>query len=250
MRLVATFLFALCLLPLACGLQPKDDEAAQDDKKVKAEKVLVRLAKPKRGKLAARLEITARVEALERANVLPRAAGIVTAIHVEAGEQVNIGDVLAEIENDELLITKKENEVALKQAELAVAQAVLSQQESAAMLRASEIALARDTKEKDRAVVQEQRGALAKKDLEAAEYTFTRSLADKEQTALQFRQSEGEVQQAELALENAKQTLSRTELNLSWRKMRATIQGCIVTRHLRLGEESQYCRTRIQHCRL
>ncbi len=219
--------------------RPDQTETGRDEAGAKEESVeLVRAVTPRLGELAARLEITARVSALERADVLPRLEGLVVEVLVEEGRDVEAGDLLARIEDDQTRIALEKAAVAFEQAELAAEVAELSREEAKARLAAAENTLGQRKSELDRARAQWEKKAIAEQDREKAEYDHTTALSEREQAALRLRQADEEIAKAKLTVKDARIAREKAELDHSWTRIKAPIRGRVTRRHLRLGQKA------------
>ncbi|MFT7616962.1 MAG: RND family efflux transporter MFP subunit [Planctomycetota bacterium] len=225
------------LVLLGCDMgQGKKDKKDQKDKK--ADIQLVRAMHAKRGQLSARLEITARVEALEQTEIIPRVEGTVIEVLVDEGSDVKSGQILARIEDDEARIKVAAQRLAVEQTKVAVSMAKLSRDESAAMLQTAETTLTREINERDRALAQHKRGAISDKDNEAAEFVYTKAVADKEQAALKFKRSQEDILRTQIDEKTAKNTLQAEQLKLSFCELKATIAGRLTQRNIRTGQRA------------
>ena len=131
-------LTCLLVLPLLAACGPRGGGPGKEAEKEDSgeRQILVRASAPERGELAARLEITADVEALERADIIPRIEGTVVRVLHEEGDEVKVGDVLAEIECEENELRRDAQSLEVEQAELAIKQAELSLREQKERLAA------------------------------------------------------------------------------------------------------------------
>ncbi|MDY6876693.1 MAG: efflux RND transporter periplasmic adaptor subunit [Chloroflexota bacterium] len=83
-----------------------------------------------RGRVAKTLEFAGRISPVEEVPLYFKAAGFVKQVLVQSGDQVKAGDLLAKLESD-IEIEGPQNQVALAELNLAVAQASLAQAEEA-----------------------------------------------------------------------------------------------------------------------
>jgi len=116
-RTIIALLLCLSLIGLtACNPFGDDEETTQQ---------LVEVA---RGDLIVSVSGSGNIEASREARLSFGSGGRIDRIHVEEGDEVSQGEVLAELDTDALELAKTQAEVALTQAQLARTQAQLSQQ--------------------------------------------------------------------------------------------------------------------------
>ncbi len=209
-------------------------KAAKTEKK----DILVRVVHPQRGKLADRLEVNARVEAFEQAGILPRVEGVVTKIHRYEGEKVKTGDLLATIENDEQVIDRDSAKLTAEQAALGVRLAELALEEAKALQAGEKITLDNENTKYTRAKEQHARTIIADQDLEAAKYAHDSAYSKHSQSLLAERKLVEDLKVKKLQYKDAESKVKQAELKLSWTEIRATLDGTITARNVKLGQRS------------
>ncbi len=121
---------ALSLSLVACG-GAKDDAAKADGdktaesksadgkegKKAEAMKVPVEVAKASRSAVTAAFQGTANLVPEAEADVVTKTSGVVLKIHVEEGDRVSAGQVLAQLDSDRQRLTLKQSEANLRKLE-------------------------------------------------------------------------------------------------------------------------------------
>ncbi len=232
-------IFLTVLLLAGCQMG-KDEKTAKEKKKSGAstEAELVRTAMTERGRLLAKLAITARVEALEQTEILPKVEGTVVEVFADEGDDVTQGQLLAKIESDEAQIRVAAQVLAVEQADLAISMAKISRDETKSVYKAFETTLAKERNERERALAQHAKGAISDKDRDAAVFVYNKALADKEQAALKAKKAEEEVLNASIQKRTATNTLDAEKLKLSFTELRATIAGKLIKRYLRVGQKA------------
>lgn len=101
----------------ACDIQFGRKSKGDDDSDKKVVEVVypVEASTPHRGNISAYFETTTRVEAERRVDVSARGSARCLAVFVEEGDEVEAGDVLAELEKDEARATYRQAEVQVRQ---------------------------------------------------------------------------------------------------------------------------------------
>jgi len=169
--------------------------------------ITVRPVRAEKGEIRERLLLTGSLKPKEQVDVTPKSTGRVERIHVHVGDRVRVGDLLAELERDELEQQVRRAEAAIevtraslaqRRAELANAEAVL---ERAEKLRAD--------------------GLIAPQDYEMQR---TQAAVVRSQVKL----SEAQVRQAEAELRELKIRLEQTRIY-------APIHGQVAARYVDVG---------------
>ncbi len=181
-------LFVVALLGVVLGgtiFWTADDDTAGPGR-AEPRAVPVEAVALERRDLLERVRFSGSLEAATRVNVAPRVTGRLDRLHVDLGDTVEAGDLLAELDDEEF-----RQELAQTRAELMVAEASVN--EARASLEAAERRLRR-TRE-----LREQRVASAA-ELEAAETEVSAERARLELARAQVTQREAAVRSAEIRL--------------------------------------------------
>lgn len=172
-----------------------------------ARQVSVSLAKAEVGSLRERLLLTGALKPKEQVDVTPKATGRVEQITVHVGDQVKVGDLIAELEDAEL-----QQQVNRAEASLAVARASRTQREAE---------LANAKAELDRAQELRRDGLISAQDLAARQTGY-------EVVRAQVRLAQAQGEQAEAELKELK-------IRLDQSKIYASIPGHIAQRYVDVG---------------
>lgn len=183
---------------------------------------------------------------LQQAGITPKISAPVKKFYVNRGSRVKAGQLLATLENQDLIASEAENKGALAQAE-----ATYSTTTTAGVpeeLRKAEL----DTEATKQALDAEQKlfesrenlfqqGALPRKDLDQARVSLTQAksqyeLAQKHWNALQANGKEQELKSASGQLESARGKYLGAQAQLSYSEIRSPIDGVITDRPLYPGE--------------
>jgi HlyD family secretion protein len=220
---------ALALFVLAAG-GGAASVALRRPKAIPAEKV----ALVERGDVARSVVARGKIEPLSKVEVKSKANGIIKALLVDVGDAVKAGQVLGELDKEDL------------QAQVREAKATLDGEE--ANLQAAVAALARARIESANPELE-----FARRDYERAQELFKEKIASQQQLddasrayeVSRNRQQllEAVVQSAEAQLEQArarvaaaKAALDRAEESLGYATIRAPISGLVLTRDTELGD--------------
>jgi len=230
---LAVALFPVLLLAAGCSRAPDGAEAPAGEKPVP-----VTVTGPRRGTVRSFLEVSADCEAESVADLRARVGGEVAEVEVREGATVTKGDVLFSLDS-------REAELDVRKAELNLELARLSAKEAETQVRAAEEALARAELGRVHARTEYERVAALEKgtvgavsedvvaarkhDYDEAVCETRRCQVDLEKAKVAARIAASKVKDAEVALEEAK-------LALSYRRVRAPIDGQVVSFDLHIGD--------------
>ncbi len=188
------------------------------EKALKAEEaVAVRVVPVRRGSIERAFTVTGTVEADVLINVVPKVPGKVSAVYVDEGDNVRAGQILARLDNTDLLAQRKQAEAAI-----AAARARLKQAQTGTGLQATETDTTIATAEAQLATAK----ARLRQAEAAAEVTITQTQTSVQQAEEALRAAQArldlvregarrqEKQQAEEAVRQAKANLDTAEKNL------------------------------------
>jgi HlyD family secretion protein len=192
-----------------------------------------KLATITRGDLARSVVATGRIEPISKVEIKSKANGIIKEIKVEAGNLVTAGQVLAELDKENLSARLREARAALMSAEslLTAAQAELSKNKIEA--DSPDVAFARrnvDRVEKlyKSGLVSQQEADDARRPLEQAE---NRQHVARSQLSV----SQARIAQAEAGVAQAKAAVERSEEELNNATIRSPIKGVVLSRDIEIG---------------
>jgi HlyD family secretion protein len=186
-----------------------------------------------RGDLARSVVATGRIEPISKVEIKSKANGIIKEIKVEAGNFVTEGQILAELDKENLSARLREARAALMSAEsmLTAAQAEMNKNKIEA--DSPDVAFARrnvDRVEKlyKSGLVSQQEADDARRPLEQAE---NRQHVARSQLSV----SQARIAQAEAGVAQAKATVERAEEELNNATIRSPIRGVVLSRDVEIG---------------
>ena len=184
-------------------------EAGSDEakkKKEEADTVPVELSTAKLGPISSYLTSTANLRAMREVQVASLTAGVLSTLHVEEGDVVGKGDVLARLDDSDL-------QIRLKLAEQRLAQAKLQQERAKIRLQQTEVQIKNTKEELDRQETAGKEGLVSEQVVAEVRYRLDDLLhversADSEQREFTHRieELEAEIQQVKLEISRARIT--------------------------------------------
>ena len=183
---------------------------------------------------------------IQQATLVPKITAPILALHVNKGSIVRKGQLLAELESQDLASAVSENQAALDQAEAAyqtTARASVPQEQNKDELdvRAAQASVAAQQARYDNLQDLFKQGAIAQKEVNDAQVALTqaRNQLELAQRALQDLQSVGREQTLKSAAaqrDAAKSRLQTAQVQLGYAKIVSPIDGIITDRPLFAGE--------------
>ena len=186
-----------------------------------------------RGDLARAVVATGRIEPISKVEIKSKANGIIKEIKVEAGDLVTVGQVLAELDKENLSARLREARAALMSAE--------------SMLTASEAELNKNKIEADSPDV-----AFARRNVERVEKLYKSGLVSQQEAddarrpleqaenrqhvaRSQLSVSQARIAQAQAGVAQAKAAVERSEEELNNATIRSPIKGVVLSRDVEIG---------------
>ena len=241
--LFASFLFLLTWL-MGCGESAKDDQGFTKEMALSKKKVEV--AAVERLSFQRDIQSTGSLEPRNSASLRALVSGPLVAVHVDIGERVNSGRVLFETRPVESRLALKSAEAALKTAKATLSDLLAWQRNEEIEIHRAELARARAeydrlAKDRQRAVLVFERGAISESELQAADTAAESAkallgvaeerlrVAESGPTKEQIEVARSRVEESEASVARARQTLADT-------RVRAPYSGVINRRHLKVGD--------------
>ncbi|HUR27047.1 MAG TPA: efflux RND transporter periplasmic adaptor subunit [Planctomycetota bacterium] len=240
---LASFAFLLCGGVVACNRTAAGPEAAaqeaatlkkRDPARVRVEPVVAR-------EMLRVLETTTRVESEHQVEIVSRSSGIVVEVLVEEGDLVTEGQILARMDDRELVIAAADAEVALEDARAAEPRLDLSTKEAEAKLSTAQRGYDQVLRDYERNVAISAPGLnrpalLSPKDLDASRLARDNALAESKNAELALERAKLDQANAKTAVRRAELTLERARLNLANTRLTAPFAGILAARNIKTGD--------------
>ncbi|MEW6736431.1 MAG: efflux RND transporter periplasmic adaptor subunit [Acidobacteriota bacterium] len=215
--LVATAFFGI-----AAALRPKKDIDP------------AKLATIERGPLARSVVATGKIEPLNKVDVKSKASGIVKKLFVDYGDQVKQGQILADLDKEELTARQREAQAALQaaQASLQASQAAFERNKVEA--EGPDLPFLKSSMERAQALFNEK--LISKSVVEESEKNYQMAL-NKQMTVLRnISVSRAEITRAEAQVAQAQAALDRTNEDLRNSTIVSPIDGIVLSRDVEVGD--------------
>lgn len=193
-----------------------------------------KLAKVEKGDLAKSVVATGKVTPITKVEIKSKASGIVKKLYVDAGDKVHTGQMLAELDRDEI-----EAQVNSARAQLISAQATAKGAE-ADLKRAEVDAQGVDVPTLQRAYERAQQmardGVVSASALDDAQRAYELAVNKRDVARAQYTVNKAKVAQAQADVQKSQATLSQLEEQLSYTTITSPIDGVVLSRDVEIGD--------------
>ena len=193
-----------------------------------------KLAAAERGDIARSVVATGKIEPLTKVEVKSKASGIVEKIRVDVGSKVKTGQVLAELDKEQLQAAVAESRASLEAADAARQAAEASYQRNLVDAEGPDVPFLKN--DMNRAHDLYKQGLIALNVMQEAEKNY--QLALNRQTSAQRNAlvSKAQVAQAKAQVAQAHAALDNAEENLRYSIITSPIDGVVLSRRVEVGD--------------
>jgi HlyD family secretion protein len=193
-----------------------------------------KLAAIERGDVARSVVATGKIEPLAKVEVKSKASGIVKQIYVHYSDVVKKGQVLAELDKEELLAQVRESRAALMAAQSAEESALASWERNKVEAEGPDIPFLKSAMERGREL--KKQGLIAQAVMEDAEKAYQMAF-NKQATALRnIAVSRAEIARAKAGVAQAQAALDRADENLRNSTITSPMDGIVLSRDVEIGD--------------
>lgn len=192
------------------------------------------LAKVERGDIARSVVATGKVQPITQVEVKSKASGIVTKLFVDINAHVHQGEVLAQLDQQEIL-----DQVAAQKAQLAAAQsnahaAAASIQYDKVNAEAPDLPMYKSTYQ--RALQMSKDGVVSKQSLDDAEQKYLFAVNTRDKAVAQITVDNAKLRQAQSQVAEAEASLRQLEEQLSYTIITSPMNGTVLSRDVEVGD--------------
>jgi multidrug efflux pump subunit AcrA (membrane-fusion protein) len=234
---------AACLLMLgACGKKDKDDEAGGE----KEAATPVQVAKAEKGSIDRVVEADAVLFPITQSGVMPKISAPVKQFFVNRGDHVKAGQLLASLENRDLVAAEQESKANLAQAQAAyrtTSQATVHEDQTKAQADVTSNKQALDAAQKVYDSREElfKQGAIARKLVDDAKVALVQAqsayeTASRHLQSLQSVSRREQIAAAQAQMDAADARLNNARAQVSYTELRSPISGIVADRPVYPGE--------------
>jgi HlyD family secretion protein len=193
-----------------------------------------KLATVEKGDIARSVVATGKITPLAKVEVKSKASGLVKQVFVHYSDFVKTGQILVELDKEELLAQVRESRAALLAAQAAADSAEATYEKNKVEAEAPDLPFLKANM--DRAHQLKSQGLIAQAVLEDAERTYQSAL-NKQMTALRnISVSRAEIARAKAGIAQAQATLDRADENLRNSTIVSPMDGIVLSRDVEVGD--------------
>ncbi|MGA7157009.1 MAG: efflux RND transporter periplasmic adaptor subunit [Acidobacteriaceae bacterium] len=186
------------------------------------------------GDIARSVVATGKVQPITEVEVKSKASGIVTKLDTDINQTVHKGQVLAQLDQEEIL-----DQVAAQKAQLAAA--VSSSRSAAAAVTFDKVAaeapdLPMFQHSYHRALEMQQDGVLSQQALDDAHQKYLAALNTRDKSVAQIAVDTAKLHQTQAQVEQAQASLNQLEEQLSYTTVTSPIDGVVLSRDVQVGD--------------
>ncbi|MDT8069234.1 MAG: efflux RND transporter periplasmic adaptor subunit [Terriglobia bacterium] len=193
-----------------------------------------KLAKVEKGDLAKSVVATGKVEPITKVEIKSKASGIVKKLYVDAGDKVKAGQILAELDREEIEANVRASEAQLQSSEanLTAAQAELKRSQVDA--EGPDIPMLKRAYE--RAVQMAKDGVVSQADLDNAQKAYDLAVNKQNVARALLAVNKAKVAQASADVQRQRANLAQLREQLSYTTIVAPIDGIVLSRDVEVGD--------------
>lgn len=193
-----------------------------------------KLAAVEKGDIARSVVATGKIEPLAKVEVKSKASGLVKQVFVHYSDWVKKGQVLVELDKEELQAQVRESRAALMAAQAAEDSASATYEKNKVEAEAPDLPFLKANMDRGRQL--KSQGLIAQAVLEDSERTYQMAL-NKQMTALRnISVSRAEIARAKAGVAEAQATLDRAEENLRNSTIVSPMDGIVLSRDVEVGD--------------
>jgi HlyD family secretion protein len=192
-----------------------------------------RLATVERGDLARSVVATGRIEPVSKVEIKSKANGIIKELKVEIGDMVNVGQVLAELDKDNLEAQLREARAALTGAEASLKAAEAELAKNQVEAEGPDVPFARRNVERAEKLMKDK--LVSQQNLEDARSALEVAVNRQQVARVQLGVSSARVAQARAAVAQAQAAVDRAQEELNNATIRSPIHGMVLSRDVEIG---------------
>lgn len=193
-----------------------------------------KLAKVEKGDLAKSVVATGKIQPITKVEIKSKASGIVKKLYIDYGQNVHQGQLLAELDKDEMIAQVRQSEAQVQSMEASCnsAKADLSRSE----VDAQGVDVPTLKRAYDRMSKMASDGVVSQTQLDDAQRAYELALNKQNVARAQVTVNKAKVVQSEADLNKARATLEQLKEQLGYTTISAPIDGLILSRDVEVGD--------------
>ena len=192
------------------------------------------LGKVEKGDIARSVVATGKVQPITKVEVKSKASGIVTKLYTDINAHVSQGQVLAQLDQQEILDQVAAQKAQLEAAESNARAAAAAVEYDKVNAEAPDLPMYKHTY--DRALEMSKAGVVSKQALDDANQKYLSATNTRDKANAQILVDRSKLRQAEAQVSQAKASLKQLEEQLSYTTVTSPMDGVVLSRDVELGD--------------
>jgi HlyD family secretion protein len=193
-----------------------------------------KIARAERGDLARSVVATGKIEPITKVEIKSKASGIIENLLVNVGDMVKEGQVLAELDREQLQARVRQLEASLTAAEANVSASQASFEKTLSDAKGIDIPFLQRNLERSRGLHRD--GLIPAQALDETAKEYELAVNRQEQAKANVNVARAQVGQAEARVKEARASLEQAREDLLYATIRAPISGVVLSRNVELGD--------------
>jgi len=193
-----------------------------------------KLAKVEKGDLAKSVVATGKVTPITKVEVKSKASGIVKKLYVEYGDTVKKGQLLAQLDKDEIQAQVDQSRAALQAAEANLTSSEADYERAKVDAEGPDVPLLK--KQYDRAVEMAKDGVVSASALDDADKNYKMALNKQNVSKAQVTVLKAKIAQSQAEMARDKANLAQLEEQLSYTDIVSPLDGIVLSRDVEMGD--------------
>jgi HlyD family secretion protein len=193
-----------------------------------------KLAKVERGDLAKSVVATGKVEPITKVEVKSKASGIVTKLYVDTGDRVKKGQLLAQLDKEEITAQVEQARAALQAAEANLTSSQADWKRAKVDAEGPDVPLLK--RAYDRALGMAKEGVVSQSDLDNADKNYQLALNKQNVAKAQVTVLLAKIAQSQAQVIQDQATLKQLDEQLGYTDITSPIDGVVLSRDVEMGD--------------
>jgi HlyD family secretion protein len=193
-----------------------------------------RLAKVTRGDIAKSVVATGKIQPITKVELKSKASGIVEKLYVDINQQVHKGQVLAQLDQQEILAQVAAQKAQLSAAEANVVTYKANISEDKVNALAPDLPMYQQTYQRN--LEMEKQGIVSQQTLDNAERDYLANKNKQQSSAAQILVDEAKLRQAEAQVQQNQASLDQLNEQLSYTTLTSPMDGVVLSRDVEVGD--------------
>lgn len=193
-----------------------------------------KLAKVEKGDLAKSVVATGKVEPITKVEIKSKASGIVKKLYVDAGDRVKAGQLLAELDKEEIMAQVRSARANLEASEASLRSTQADYERAKVDAAGPDVPLTERAFERAKKMAKE--GVVSEANLDDAQKAFEMAVNKRDVARAQLGVLKAKIAQSQAQVASSNATLKQLEEQLTYTTIVAPIDGLILARPVELGD--------------